>query len=97
MNANELKGALSSAIAATGASLKQSAAEVALFTAQRTAHLATLVGQPGFEEAVVAERNSVAMFAGIKAVEEADAADARLLGLIEGVLLVGARAAAGTA
>lgn len=94
MSDTDLKGALESAITATGASLKKTAAEVALYTAQRTAHLAALAGQPGFEEAVAAERDAVAMFAGIASVGEADAADARLLGLIEGALIIGAKAAA---
>jgi hypothetical protein len=94
---DEFNGWLAQAITATGASLKRSAAEVALYTAQRAAHLATLAGQPGFEEAVIAERDAVALFAGVKLVEEADAADARFHGLIEGVLAVAAKAAAGAA
>jgi len=86
-------GVLTSAITATGVSLKKSAADVALYTTQRAAHLSTLVGQPGYEEAVAAERDAVLLYAGVAAVREADAADMRLVGIIEGVLLSAATGA----
>ena len=41
----------------------------------------------GYHEALIAESDSVALFAGIHAVKSADAADARLLGIIEGALM----------
>lgn len=95
MNPNaqtNLKNLLETAARETGAQLKRSAFEVAAYTAQRTAHLASIAGQAGFAEAVTAERDAVATFAGIRAVAEADAADHRILGIIEGALAVAALA-----
>ena len=89
-----LKDLLEQAMRETVARLKRSAFEVAAYTTQRTTHLAGLAGQPGFAEAVTAERDAVATFAGIRAVGEADAADSRILGIIEGALAVAAGAVA---
>lgn len=77
-----------------GVNLKEGAATVAAYAAQRATHLATIVGQPGFERAVAAERDAVALFAGVVGVAGARAADARIVGLIEGALLFGAKAIA---
>lgn len=85
---------LTAAVRNTGVELSKATAEVANYTALRAAHLSTIVGQVGFDEAVAAERDNVALFAGIAAVTEAKAADSRLLGLIEGILFIGARALA---
>ena len=70
------------AIAETGASLQVGAAELAVYAAERSAHLATLVGDPGFSMAVRAERDAVALKAGIVVVQQADLADARLQRLV---------------
>lgn len=68
------------------------AASVAAYAAQRAAHLATIFGEPGFDEAVKAEIQNVALEAGIAAVDSADAADARIVGIITGALKVGVAA-----
>jgi hypothetical protein len=74
---------LDSVASTTGRSLKRSAAELAVFAAERAVHLASIVGQPGYDEAVRAETNAVMYEAGIQAIGEADAVDARLIGAIE--------------
>lgn len=87
---------LETSVQETGASLGKSAAVVAEYMDQRAQHLAGLVGQPGFEQfAVPAERDNVAMFAGMAAWRAAKAADQRLIGIITGALSLGAKALAG--
>lgn len=73
------------------------AAAIAQDAAERTTHLSTLVGQPGFERAVVAERDNIALRAGIQAAQTGDAVDQRVLGLLQGGLQVGANALAALA
>ncbi len=57
--------------------------------------LAKAIREPGYRRALKSARNSVAMAAGIDAVNVADAADAKLLGLIEGALGITARVLGG--
>lgn len=90
----EFKNLIDSALQETGASLKQSSQEVAAYAAQRAAFLSTLVGQPGFEQAVIAERDNVALFAGIVAVGQVVAIQAKIVGVIQGALFIGASALA---
>lgn len=77
------------------ADLQLDLADLATYTAQRTAHLSTIAGLPGFDEAVIAERDAIALRAGINAVNAADKVDSRLIGLLHGVLFLGAKMAAG--
>lgn len=69
--------------------------EIAQYTSDRAAHLSLIVGQPGFEEAVRAERDNVMLMAASTIVRRGDAADAllreRLLGLVQGGLAIGAK------
>ena len=58
--------------------------------AESMARLATLVGQPGYEMAVEAERDICAIKAGMKLAKNADLADMKALGVIEGALRMGA-------
>ena len=96
MTFDEAKKALAEAVELTGASLKKSALEIADYGLRRAAHVAGLsIGSPGYQEALWHEANAAAQFAGIAAVGEADAADARLWGLLQGVLMFGAQAVAG--
>lgn len=78
----------------TGASLQQGSAELAVFAAERSAHLSTLVGDPDFALAVRAERDAIALRAGLVVTREADAADARIVGAIHGGLVALAKALA---
>jgi uncharacterized protein with GYD domain len=62
------------------------------YAAVRMAHLATCVGQPGFSTAVRAERDNVALRACVKAANRGDNIDGRILGFIEGALVIASRA-----
>lgn len=93
----ELKNVLDAAIKETGVAVKADSAELAAYAAQRAAILATLIGQPGYELAVIAERDNVVLKAGIAAVGQADAAQARLIGVIQGALGISAQIIAGGA
>jgi hypothetical protein len=65
--------------------------EVAQYASERATHLSTLVAAPDFWDAVVAERDNVALKAGIKAVNQGDQVDARLLGIVQGALAMAAQ------
>lgn len=59
---------------------------------ERMLHLANIVDQPGYLEALEAERDNMILKAGIGAVNMADAADAEIIGIISGALAIGASA-----
>lgn len=84
------KETLETALNELGAEMKGSAQVVAAYAAERAAFLSTLMGQPGYEEAVLAERDSVAIRAGIATAAQADAVEQRMLGVLQGILQVGA-------
>jgi hypothetical protein len=83
MNAEDL---LRQALKETGANLKISADELVRYTAEQAARLSLAAGEPGFDKAMIAARNAVALKAGLNATLEAEAADARMVGVISGVL-----------
>lgn len=64
------------------------------YAAARMQHLSTIISEPGFREALVAERDNVALKAAGRAIDRADAFDARLLSITEGALAIGSRALA---
>ena len=72
--------------AQTGRALRADIKAVGAYAAERAAHLATLSGQPGFEDAVLAERDNVVLRAGIAATQRGDNIDQRLIGIIQGAL-----------
>lgn len=78
-----------------GVSLGGSLADVRRFASERMLHLANIVDEPGYLEALRAERDKVALELALNVTDEADAADARLVGIISGALAIGARALAG--
>lgn len=88
----ELVDALKAAAVRLGKDLKGDTDELRTYAAERMLHLSGVVGQPGYQEALVAERDNVALKAGLLAVEAADRADAELVGIITGAMGVGARA-----
>lgn len=94
---NQLEGLLCAAVNDTGLELKKAKDEVAVYMAERTAHLAQIVGLDGFDLAVIAERDNVAMFAGLSAVAQSDAIKDRVLGILQGALWMGAHALSGGA
>jgi hypothetical protein len=87
-----LKEQFARAISDTGLQLQTSGAEVAAFAAARSAHLAAASQEPGFEQVFRDEQNRVWLFAAGRAVRAGDAADARAIGLIQGLLLGAASA-----
>lgn len=78
---------LRSALTETGVSLKISADELVRYVAEQGATLALAIGEPGFDKALIAARNAIALKAGLNATLEAEAADARIVGVLQGVLL----------
>jgi hypothetical protein len=78
-------------------SVSVSAAKVAAYASDQATSLAALVGKPGYHEAVIAARDSIALQAGIVASDQADIANSKILGLLEGALYMGAKVLAGVA
>jgi hypothetical protein len=89
---DRIKEQFAQAISATGVQLQAAGAEVAAFAAARSAHLAAASQEPGFEQAFGDEQARVWLFAAGRAVRAGDAADARAIGLIQGLLLGAASA-----
>lgn len=87
----EFKELLEDVLHETGRDLGDKKDEVVLYAAQRSAHLAMILGQPGFALALRAERDNVALKAGLNAVISADRVDNRIVGVIQAGLLMGAR------
>lgn len=75
----------------TGQSLADAGDDLRVYTQERIKHLSTIVGDPGFDMARQAELDSIMIKAGLKAVEEGDKMDARILGFIDGALNLAAR------
>lgn len=92
----EFTDLITNAVEGLGTSLKIDVDLLALYAAERMEHLSLLVGQEGFSEAVIAERDNVVLEAGILATRQADIADQRLVGIIQGALYFGAVALANT-
>lgn len=90
----ELQQLLEGAAERLGRDLQNSGTDVRNYIAERMLHLSSIVGQAGYDEALIAERDNVALFVGLEVVDAADAADRELLGLIGGGLAIGARAIA---
>lgn len=89
---NEVEFLLRTAAAEYGKSVEKKAEAIAAYTAQRAAHLALIgPGESGFAEALKAECQAVALFAGLQAVHSGDELDARLMGILQSALTFGAR------
>lgn len=67
----------------------ESNTEIAIYAANEMALLSNLYGDPGFGEALRAVRNSIAIKMSIKVVETAELADQRMVGLVQGALMMG--------
>ena len=92
-----IKELLDATVAETGVQLSESTDALSAYVAARAVHLSSLVGQPGFEFAVQAERDSVALRSGLAVHDQARGADQRILGIIQAALSIGARAAVAAA
>lgn len=77
-----------------GVELAEDYNEAVVFAAERTAHLSTITAEPGFDEAVQAERDSVVLRLTSLAIERADDVDQRFLSVVGRVLSITARALA---
>lgn len=89
---NQFEALLASLISGTGQDLEKSGQEIAAYAAQRTAVLAVLVGQQGYNQALIVERDNIALFAGLQAVSNADGLRDRMLGAVQGALFMAAGA-----
>ena len=74
-----------------GYDIRHGTEELRRYTAERTAILASLVGQAGYVQAVEAEAHNVAVKAALRLDTEAKAGDAKLLGILVGALSIGAK------
>lgn len=81
---------LESTIRDAGRNLGDGAQELRTYSAGIMAQLALGVGEAGFEDAAVAARDAIALKAGILLTDVADAADARTVNFIQGLLVLGA-------
>lgn len=90
---DQLKQLLADALSQTGADLTASGQAIAQLTTIRASELSVLVGQPGYEQAVVAARDEIALAAGLAAVSNVDAATSRVLSIVQGGLMMLAGAA----
>jgi hypothetical protein len=91
---SEFNTILNDALKGLGRDTQELSVELRTYAAARVAHLAQAVGQPGYEKAAKAEAEALALKVARAAVSTADAADQRLVGVIQGILLTAARVAA---
>lgn len=61
-----------------GHELGEAVEDAAAYAAERTAHLSMAVGEPGFAETLIVERDNIAIYAGLQAVDQAEALDERM-------------------
>lgn len=90
--AQELGDMLSAYASDLGITLGGDMESVRDYAAERMAHLAMIVGQAGYQEAVKVEAINVALMAAGSSVRAADLLDQQLVSLAAGALSVGARA-----
>ena len=79
---------LKQALEDAGAELQASAQAVAHLTAVRAGELSVLVGQPGYDQAVIAARDEIALAAGLPVVENPDQATSRVISIVQGGLMM---------
>lgn len=91
---DELVGVLRSAAQEAGVALKDDLTEVTAFAQERVDHLAQIIGQPGYEQAVRYERDAILLRAAASAVDSADEIDRRVTSALIGAIRVGVRALA---
>lgn len=90
--AEQFKSLLESTADRLGIVLDDGRGDVKAYARKRMLFLASILGEPGFDLALLAERDNVAMFLGIAAADIGDAADVELRGVILGALSIGAKA-----
>lgn len=87
----QIKNLLEAAVRETGIDLRKSASELAVFTAQQAAELSAVVGLPGYDQAAIAARDAIALEGGLDITDTADAAAQRVIGVIQGSLMLAAQ------
>lgn len=75
-----------------GIELETNLDEVRRYASERMLHLSTIVDEPGYAEALVAEAANVSLRAAGAAVDSADEVDRELVGIVTGALAIAARA-----
>jgi hypothetical protein len=95
--ADQFKSLLESTADRLGVELNLAGDGVRNYAKKRMLFLASIIDEPGFDLALLAERDNVAIQAGLSAVAIGDAADVELKGVILGALAIGARALAAAA
>lgn len=94
MTSEPIRLSIEEALRETRGEIKKSPAAVAQYTAERAAHLATLVGKPGFEQAWRIEQSNVLAFAEIEVTRQGWRVNDQLAATVRTALLFAARAAA---
>jgi len=85
---DQLVALLKEQAAEAGTTLSHDLKTVAAYASERVRHLTSIAAEPGFRLAVIAERDSIALMAAGRAIDQADATDARLIGIIDGALTI---------
>lgn len=89
---DSIRGVLDAFVSETGRDLRLGTRELAQLAVAAQERLALAVGEPGFDGALIRERDALAIRAGIASVAQADALDGRLIGIIHAVLTLGVAA-----
>lgn len=74
----------------TGVEIREDIHELSQYASERTAHLSRFVGQPGYVEALEAERDALAMKATNTSIDQADKIDQKFAQFISQVFTVAA-------
>lgn len=87
---DQLKQTILDNFKALGIEAKGDLREAAAYVAGRAEHLRSLVGDPNFMDAVIAERDSCALELGLKSVDGGDQIDSKALAVLQSALSIGA-------
>ena len=88
--AKEFLALLTEAVEETGVDFVESKEVLATYAAERAQHLSTIAHEPGFGQAVIAERNNVVMHAGFEISHDLGSIESRWIGMIGGALRIAA-------
>ena len=91
---DDLREMLEATARRLGTDLRGNLQEVQQYASERMMHLSTIVGQTGYQDAVLAEAMSVQLKAAGGVVDRADQVDREIFGVIAGFLAAAARALA---
>jgi hypothetical protein len=86
----EFEALIVAAMNETGVSLAGARSDLAAYMAERATHLSLISGEAGFNEAVTAERDNVALRAGLNMSDQATGMEQRFIGIIAGALRIAA-------